>query len=163
MTENQLSKLRDSLTYDKLTGRFVRAVTYGRWVAGTEAGTVSRRGYIVLRLKQKNFYAHRVAWGLIHGLIPKDAQIDHMNGCRTDNRIANLRLADPTINQHNRRNPTKRSKTGVLGVGRISENTWSARITVDRKTRHLGCFSTPEIAHATYLKAKRDLHPGNLL
>lgn len=31
------------------------------------------------------------------------------------------------------------------------------------KQRHVGLFGTAEAAHAAYLAAKRELHPGNTL
>ena len=40
-----------------------------------------------------------------------------------------------------------------------SSNSWRATITTMRKQKHIGCFKTPEEAHAAYLKVKRELHP----
>ncbi len=46
------------------------------------------------------YKAHRLAWFYVHGVWPKE-QIDHINGDKADNCIANLRLADFSKNQAN--------------------------------------------------------------
>lgn len=42
--------------------------------------------------------AHRIVWIAAHGLMPATLQINHCNGKRWDNRIANLELVSPSGN-----------------------------------------------------------------
>ena len=42
--------------------------------------------------------AHRVIWMSVHGLIPEGFTIDHVNGKRNDNRVANLEAVPHAVN-----------------------------------------------------------------
>jgi len=52
------------------------------------------------------------------------------------------------------------SALGILGVHKRGAR-FEASIQRSGKWHYLGCFSTPEEAHATYLEAKQKLHAGN--
>ena len=53
----------DYLEYNKETGElFWKKRASYKTKIGTEAGSVSDHGYIVIRLKGKLYYAHRLAW-----------------------------------------------------------------------------------------------------
>ena len=54
------------------------------------------------------------------------------------------------------------NKTGFLGVRPVGEG-FQAAIKINKKIRSLGVYATPELAYEAYLKAKRELHPGNML
>ena len=84
---------------------------------------------------------------------------DHINGIKTDNRIANLRSVSMTVNLQNMRKANRDSLSGLLGAHKKRSH-WESRIRVDRKQIHLGIFETPEEAHAAYLAAKRLHHSG---
>lgn len=56
-------------------------------------GCVDRDGYLRLKIKGKRFLAHRIVWLLCTGEFPQ-GELDHINRCRTDNRIENLRLSN---------------------------------------------------------------------
>lgn len=62
----------------------------------------SRDGYIRYTLtweaKAKIFFAHRLVWLSFVGDIPVGLQINHKNGIRDDNRLANLELMTPSEN-----------------------------------------------------------------
>ncbi len=74
--------------------------------------------------------------------------IDHINMNKLDNRKCNLRIADKKINSINR-GLQSNNKTGYKGVYHDRRyGTWNARVTVNRKTIHLGTFSTKEEAIA---------------
>lgn len=84
--------------------------------------------------------AHRVIWAIVHGEWP-EADIDHINGIRDDNRLANLRSV---TRQENMKNQKIRSTntSGVVGVyWKKLEGLWEARIFADGKLLFLGAFA----------------------
>jgi hypothetical protein len=114
-----------------------------------------------MRISLDNIYyrAHRLAWLYVHDVWPDD-QIDHINGCRDDNRIANLREVTNAQNMQNLHRPHSRNTSGYLGVHFVRErNRWGAQIRDNGRKRNLGHFATAEEASAAYLAAKRELHP----
>lgn len=151
--------LKTALRYDPESGRFYWVERHGkRGIPGRVAGTIDVDGYVAVTLGGRRHKGHRLAWLFTHGRWPAVA-IDHINGVKHDNRIANLREADWSQNQHNRR-LQKNNKTGFMGVyldGRTGK--WRAAIRADGRSRNLGGYDSPELAHAAYLKAKAELHP----
>lgn len=91
--------------------------------------------------------------------MPKE-QIDHINGNRMDNRIANLRCVSASVNQQNQRRPHRTNSTGYLGVVPVRRGQFRAQIWVSGAAKNLGTFDTPQEAHAVYLHAKRLRHEG---
>lgn len=81
-----------------------------------------------------------------------------MNGNRSDNRIANLRIADDAQNAQNIGAPQGNGTSGYRGVT-LHRGKWRALITVAGKRHNLGAFDTAEQAHHAYIEAKRTLHP----
>lgn len=77
-------------------------------------GSLDKDGYLVIKVKGKQFKAHRIAWLLCYGDFPK-SEIDHINRDRLDNRIENLRESTRKEQARNTtRTPNK--DTGVVGV-----------------------------------------------
>lgn len=152
------AQLKGLLSYEPETGRFVRLVTtaaLGR--AGDVAGTLKGHGYVAISLGSKEHYAHRLAWLYVHGVWP-DRKVDHINGDKADNRIANLRLVSNSENAFNVTRPRANNKTGFLGVVfDKARGKYVAFIRDGARNRNLGGFGTPEEAHSAYLAAKRRL------
>jgi hypothetical protein len=55
-------------------------------------GGVNGSGYIQIQTGSAHPAAHRLVWESVHGPIPPKMEINHINGVKTDNRIANLEL-----------------------------------------------------------------------
>lgn len=116
-------------------------------------------GYGVFEIKGKRYMAHRIAWEMTFGEIPKGQQLDHI--CRNPAcvRLEHLRYATNAQNACN--TPGKaHSSTGFKGVSYCKQTQkWRARIRVGGGKRiSLGRFDTPEEAYAKYLEAAREAH-----
>jgi hypothetical protein len=171
--ELPIAFLRECFDYDPETGVLAwrmrpreHFTTTGVWkvwnarFAGKPAKADSW-GYLSIRLtynrRQFSAGAHRVAWALATGAWPQE-QIDHRNGIRSDNRLANLRAATQPENSRNAKAHADNA-SGFLGVHRHKQTgRWRAQIRVGPRHFHLGLFNTPEAAHAAYLRAKKRLH-----
>ncbi|WP_258129197.1 HNH endonuclease [Achromobacter anxifer] len=152
-------KVRELLDYDPSTGLlYWRKTRTGTALAGTLAGSPHPDGYVQIKIKDKPYLAHRLAWLITTGKWPTEL-IDHRDGDRTNNRLINLRDVSPSVNQENRRSAPVNNKTGFLGVSRKGKR-WEAKIRANGKKISLGRFDTPEAAHAAYVSAKRVLHRG---
>jgi hypothetical protein len=83
--------------------------------------------------------------------------VDHIHGLTLDNRRSELRLATPSQSNMNRGLP-RNSTTGLKGVTWSNyAHKWMAKIRINRKSKTLGYFDTPEEAHEVYKKAAIDL------
>lgn len=153
------TRLRHLLAYDADSGVFTwRVSRTGRYAKpGATAGHISAEGYVVIGVDGRVYKAHRLAWLYVHGIWPgKD--IDHVNGIRSDNRVANLRLASPSENARNsivssRNSSGYRGVTFHKGMGK-----WRAQIRHNGKLVRLGFFERPDEAYAAYLSAAERLH-----
>lgn len=159
------ARLREVIHYEPDTGVFTRRVRLAqRHHVGDRADTVvsggKLQGYRRVSLFSQRYLAHRLAWLYVHGDWPV-LDIDHINGVKGDNRIANLRLADDQLNSENTRRARASSRHGVLGVHWHKQSSrWRARIQVNGRSVHLGMFDTQEQAHQAYIDAKREVHKG---
>lgn len=154
------SRLREVLRYDPETGVFHRLTDGGGVKAGSVAGCVQRVGYVVIRIDDVLYYAHRLAWLYVTGSWPEDI-VDHMDGNRANNRIKNLREASPKVNAQNVRRAQKNNKSGLLGVSwSKADKCWKAQIYSNGKGKCIGYFRTASEAHDAYVKEKREQHEG---
>jgi HNH endonuclease/AP2 domain len=128
--------------------------------AGKSAGSLTPKGYVIVAIsihsKPQFIFAHRIVWALAHGKWP--TEIDHHDGNRSNNSLANLRDATRSENNHNLRIP-KHNASGFLGVSRRNENKWRAQITANGRNYSLGSFPDRQSAANAYLAAKARLHP----
>lgn len=158
-------RLRELVEYDQHTGAFTQRANYvgtrgARWAVGRLVGHVAATGYLTMRLDGRLYQAHRLAWLYAYGRWP-DADIDHINGVRTDNRIANLRDVTNAVNRQNTRRARADSQTMVQGVTFCKRRgRFFSRIRCNGRAKFLGYFDDSGQAHQAYVEAKRRLHVG---
>ncbi|BAE72736.1 HNH endonuclease family protein [Xanthomonas phage OP1] len=147
------------LAYDPETGELRWKMSTNRRIkAGSGAGCVGGNGYLQVKVHGKMYQAHRLAWLLHTGKWPSQ-QLDHIDGCKTNNRISNLRECSNAENQQNR-GKSSNNTSGVPGVYWHKEaKKWRARIMLDGKQISLGLFNTLEEAAAAREAAKAQHHP----
>lgn len=151
-------RLVELLSYSPDTGVFSwKQDRRGIIRKGDAAGHFHSRGYVSICVDGTSYKAHRLAWLYVHGKPPAD-QIDHINGVRDDNRIANLREATSAENHQNQGlHPTNSS--GYHGVTWVPQRKrWKAQIKVLGKNKHLGMYREPEAAAEAYKAAKARVH-----
>ena len=138
------SILKGQLEYSESTGDFTWIQSRVGVKKGSKSGHKEKRGYIVITINRKPYFAHRLAWLYIHGYMPKE--IDHINRDKSDNRICNLRSVNRSENNFNR-NLQCNNESGVQGVSFYkSLNKWKVCINYKYKQLHLGYFKTKEEA-----------------
>ena len=124
--------------------------------AGKIAGSTNGHGYLAIQVYGVKYLSHRLILAKHLGEWPP-YQVDHINGVKTDNRIANLRVVTQSENAKNRRLPSNNT-SGVMGVGfRPDQNAWSAHISQDGKRVHLGSFKTMQEAVFARKAAEADI------
>lgn len=147
-------RAREIFSYDPMTGQVRRRITLGRRMkAGALVGSPSSSGYLQLGYEYKKFQLHRVIWLYVYGTWPTHF-IDHINGVRDDNRLANLREADDAQNAANSAPKYGRPFKGVI---RHSRRRWTAQIHHAGQNIYLGSFKSPEDASAAYASKAREL------
>ena len=124
-----LLRLQRTYRYDAEHGRLVNRKT-----DRALKGKIQNCGYseINLWLGSNHIYIkmHRAVFAICHGRWPTET-IDHINGCKTDNHIENLREASQSDNQLNQLLPWKPNKdTGLPG---ISPHKWVYRTNLHGK------------------------------
>jgi len=165
MPDNKITQetLLDLIDYDKDTG-FVywktRPLKYfenekkrdwwNRKYAGKKVGAIGWDGYIHCNIFKRHFIVHRLIWVLVYGIEPN--KIDHINGIRHDNRIANLRNVSESENAQNT-GISKRNKSGVLGVSWATKYGWW-QVTIGGK--YVGISKDLDEAIAMRKLAERD-------
>lgn len=156
--------VRELLHYDPDTGLFIWKERARRWFphedrwnawnstfAGKPALTAIA-GYCAGQILGVPVRAHRVAYLYMAGGWPR-ADVDHVNGVRTDNRWDNLREASRSQNCANTR-IHRDNKSGFKGVvWSEPRQKWQARICVDGRTICLGRFNTLPEAREVYAVA----------
>lgn len=108
ITDELKMYVRKYFSYSAETGKIERSDRKN------SCGSIDKDGYLILKIKGKQFKAHRIAWFLYYGVFPT-FEIDHINHSRTDNRIENLREVTRKENVYNTIHQVNED-TGVIGV-----------------------------------------------
>lgn len=131
-------------------------------MAGNAAGTMDPAGYIRVRVCGVDFQGHRLAWAVHFGSWPNE-EIDHINGIKSDNRIANLRAVSRSENMKNRSLYCSNS-SGTPGVTwNKARGKWQVEIRSSGQKFYIGLFATLPEAVAARLAAEVNLnfHPNH--
>ena len=121
---------------------------------------VNKDGYYYSRLThnkiQKCYQVHRVIYKFnnpewdIHDS-SSDNQVDHIDNCRTNNNIENLRIVTNSENQQNR--PSTKGYHFCK-----NEQKYKSSIQINKKPIHLGYYDTIDEARDAYLIGKEKYH-----
>ena len=153
---NLTERLRELFLYDPLTGWFTYRVHRSQRRIGTRAGSPSGHGYRRLGFDYIKIYEHQAAWLYIYDEWPPE--VDHRDGDKSNNALANLRIATRTQNNFNsKREP---GQSGLRGAYLDKRNLqWYSKIQIGGQVKYLGAFDSAEEAHQAFMKAV-ELHHG---
>jgi len=152
-------QVKERLKYDPVTGIFTWAINYrGRVKQGCNAGYTKKSGrtrYLIIGLYGKKYFAHRLAFLYMEGLMPY-SEIDHIDHNGLNNKWNNIRRVSRTYNTRNQR-LSVRNKSGYIGVSWDKKaKKWTASIMVNGKTVNLGSYDNKE--HAALIRKRADEH-----
>jgi len=107
---------------------------------GSIAGCKGSHGYFKVKIQDRIYAAHRIAWAMSHGKDPGPMEIDHIDRNRSNNDPLNLRLVTTQQNAWNRKlHCTNRS--GHRGVHWVpAEARWKASARWLGERVHLGSY-----------------------
>jgi hypothetical protein len=173
--DNLLPKMFD---YDPDTGVITRKIrteeqlpdsrvliSFNARFAGKEAGSIkqsaSGTSYRQLKIMDRMFSAHRLAWFLHYGKWPV-YEVDHIDRDGLNNKISNLRDVPHMVNSQNPKQWSKKDlPTGV--VWRSNVNKYHARIQLDGVMHSLGQY--PDLLNAVCARksAENRLNYGQIV
>lgn len=80
----------------------IKSLNYkGKQIEKIIKQTKTPSGYLIVSINGKSMHSHRFIWECFNGIIENGMTIDHINTCRSDNRIDNLRKCSYTENNRN--------------------------------------------------------------
>ncbi len=148
--------LRHMLRYDHESGNLywlprsdVPKSWNTKWAGKPAFTATDNHGYRLGAIANRTLKAHRVIWAMVYDEWP-EAMIDHIDGDRANNRLANLRLASNSENQMNTKSADGSSSKflGVRWYGLRSK--WRAEICIKGRKKHLGYFVSEVDAAKAY-------------
>lgn len=155
-------ELLNYLSYDDEKGHFywkVRVHCHGGGRNPGDLAGTSKDGYCQIKVFGRHYRSHHLVWLIKTGAWPPvGLDIDHRNGNKSDNRWLNLRLATRT--QNNANTPVRETNsTGFTGVYRQTDGKgkFFARITLNKRSIHLGTFDSIDDAVHARKKAEIDM------
>lgn len=151
-------ELKTLYRYDPETGHFTHLQSRGKGRAGELAGNINSTGYVEMRVFNRLFGAHRLAVLYMTGELPvAPLSVDHINGERSDNRWANLRVAN--WRQQSWNTPAHyHNKSGLKGAWPCKQTgRWLSMLQDGKRRIWLGRFDTAEEAHRAWVKAATEL------
>lgn len=121
--------------------------------------TASRQvGYGQVWFQGRMRGAHRVAWIVAHGEIPKGREVDHLCHNRACVEPRHLRLATHVQNGQNRAGAPRHSSTGIRGIRLHPNGYYQVRVTANGVRHSGGYYRTAEEAGAAAERLRAKLH-----
>ena len=114
--KGQFKTEHDLIEYIKKYFKYNEDGTLSRFDRKNSNGTYDKDGYLILKIKGKQYKAHRIVYALFNSHFPK-GEIDHVNRIRDDNRIENLR---PVNRIENMKSAPKRRETDNISEKSIN-------------------------------------------
>lgn len=131
------AELKSLLKYNQDTGLFTWLVASSNRIRIGDIAGCNKDGYILIRVNNILYRAHRLAWLYMTGSFPSQ-HIDHVDHIRSNNRWFNLRDVSQKENSKNMKK-SKNNKSGVAGVRWCKkDNYWRIEVKVDYKLITLG-------------------------
>jgi hypothetical protein len=156
MKELTQSELRELLILNEQTGAFYRRKTSGNAYRGDIAGGRRPDGRWRISIAGRSYLRSRLVYLYVHGWMPKE--VDHRDRNKSNDRPDNLRAATRSQNNANRLGLVRDLPKGVCYQPSICRSKpFVAYLKSDRRTKNLGGFLTPELAHQAYLEAAREV------
>lgn len=155
------SRLMEVISYDAQMGLFFwlgkTCSKHNNFKGGAPIDTTDNKGYLSVKIDGVRYRLHTLAWLYVHGQYPENF-IDHINGCKSDNRFCNLREVTGSQNQWNT-SLRADNTSGVKGVSwKKDVGKWRARCAKNGKTFELGYFTTVEEAKQVIQKFREENH-----
>ena len=144
--------IRSMYRWDEETNSFFNLRTQRHKHPSPDKAGYNRTTYLSLRMQQS-----RMVWIYHNGTIPDGMEIDHIDGDRGNDRIANLRICTHAENCRNRSSPSK-SKSGFKGVQALRNGRFHAHISSGGIIYSIGTYKTAELAAQWYDAAAKTLH-----
>ena len=151
LTQEQVKSL-----FDYKDGVLYWKQNVGKIKAGTKAGSILNSGYCSIVFNGTRYQAHRLVYLLHHGYLPQ--YIDHIDGNRLNNFIANLRPATKSQNALNKRLDEKNTSGYRNVYWHKAYKKWRVSLMVARKTIHIGSFDDLELAGLVATEARKKYH-----
>lgn len=148
--------------YDPATGILKNKVSGHGIVIGARAGVFAYRdrAHTIpkdrrLAVCRKTYVEQNIIWLWMTGTWPKH-EVDHVDHDPFNNKWANLREAEDSENNANRRSPNR--KVGRLKWVTQRRGKYEAQVQWRRKHYHVGVFPTEQEAHDAAYAVARRLH-----
>jgi len=142
--------LNRALHYDRATGLFWWRNPGRKRQMHEPAGSITAAGFTLISVAGYRFLGHRLAWMLVHKVWP-EANLEHINGDRTDNRIENLRPVTRSDTVH-KTGLWDSNTSGIKGVAHYpyqrGSNKWLATATVNGKRQQRWCATRDDAVAA---------------
>lgn len=150
-----ISDIANYIVYNHITGKFTWLPRgdkrFDSIYAGTLAGSDDGKGYVRLSVMKNLYRAHRIAWFMYYGVDPTSYFVDHIDSCRSNNSINNLRLATHASNIQS----SVKQSTGYHKQG----NKYISYIGINGGSIFLGSFDTEQEASVAYKQALAKYKP----